>query len=134
MHNSWEIANGLLPNFDDAADDKDGDGAWETTVSLAQVLRLALPDYIEDDVSLASVYAERDADTFAETLRNRQVHEVMPRPKRKNPPVVVPPAATLLEVSALMAVHNTAIVAVVEDERTIGAVGAHAVMHATLPR
>jgi uncharacterized repeat protein (TIGR01451 family) len=27
MHNSWEIANGLLPNFDDSADDKDGDGA-----------------------------------------------------------------------------------------------------------
>jgi uncharacterized repeat protein (TIGR01451 family) len=27
MHNSWETANGLLPSVDDAADDKDGDGA-----------------------------------------------------------------------------------------------------------
>jgi CBS domain-containing protein len=129
-----DVVTELVDNHWDGLVIVDGDSRALATVSLAQVLRLALPDYIEDDVSLASVYAERDADTFAETLRNRQVHEVMPRPKRKNPPVVVPPAATLLEVSALMAVHNTAIVAVVEEERTIWAVGAHAVMHATLPR
>ncbi len=104
------------------------------TVSLAHVLRLALPDYIEDDVSLASVYAERDADTFAETLRNRQVHEVMPRPTRKYPPVLVRPEHTLLEVAALMAVKQTAIVAVVDEGRTIGSVGAHTVLSATLPR
>ena len=103
------------------------------TVSLAQVLRLALPDYIEDDVSLASVYAERDADTFAESLRGRRVREVMPRPKHHHP-VTVPPEATLLEVSALMAVEFTAIVAVVEGRRTIGAVSSHAVLTATLPR
>jgi CBS domain-containing protein len=119
-----DVVTELVDNHWDGLVIVDGDSRALATVSLAQVLRLAL----------ASVYAERDADTFAETLRNRQVHEVMPRPKRKNPPVVVPPAATLLEVSALMAVHNTAIVAVVEEERTIGAVGAHAVMHATLPR
>jgi CBS domain-containing protein len=104
------------------------------TVSLAQVLRLALPDYIEDDVSLASVYAERDADTFAETLRGRTVGEVMPRPRRRHPPTTVRPDDTLLEVAAVMAVQHTAIVAVVDQRRTIGALGAHAVMKATLPR
>jgi CBS domain-containing protein len=104
------------------------------TVSLAQVLRLALPDYIEEDVSLALVYAERVADTFAETLRGRKVHEVMPRPAAKYPPVIVRPEATLLEVAAGMAVRKTAIVAVVESSRTIGSVGAHAVLAATLPR
>lgn len=110
------------------------DNMWAlATVSLGQVLRLALPDYIEDDVSLASVYAERDADTFGETLRDRQVHEVMPRPTQKYPPVLVRPEHTLLEVAALMAVRHTAIVAVVESSRTIGAVGAHAVLAATLP-
>jgi predicted transcriptional regulator len=102
------------------------------TVSLAQVLRLALPDYIEDDVSLASVYSERDADTFAESLRGRTVYEVMPRPRQTI--VTVAPEATLLEVAALMAVHFTAIVAVVDRHRVIGAVGAHALMKATLPR
>lgn len=102
------------------------------TVSVAQVLRLALPDYIEDDVSLASVYAERDADTFAESMRGRTVYEVRPRPGEQV--VSVPPEATLLEVSAQMAVHFSSIVAVVDGERTIGSVGAHAVLTATLPR
>ncbi|MGA7690583.1 MAG: CBS domain-containing protein [Jiangellales bacterium] len=104
------------------------------TVSLDQVLRLSLPDYIEDDVSLASVYAERDADTFAETLRGRTVGEVTPWPRRRHAPVTVSPDDTLLEVAAVMAVHFTAIVAVVDDGRTIGALGALAVMAATLPR
>lgn len=104
------------------------------TVSLDQVLRLSLPDYIEDDVSLASVYAERDADTFAETLRGRTVGEVAPGHRRRHPLVTVSPGDTLLEVAAVMAVHFTAIVAVVDGGRTIGALGAHAVMEATLPR
>ena len=101
------------------------------TVSLAQVLRLALPDYIEDDVSLASVYAEKIADSFGETMRGRPVSEVLPWPHRE--PVVVRPTATLLEVAALMATEFTAIVAVVEDGRTLGAVGARALMRAILP-
>ena len=101
------------------------------TVSLAQVLRLALPDYIEDDVSLASVYAEKIADTFGETMRGRPVSEVLPWPHRE--PVVVRPTATLLEVAALMATEFTAIVAVVEHGRTLGAVGARALMRAILP-
>lgn len=101
------------------------------TVSLAQVLRLALPDYIEDDVSLASVYAEKTADTFGEMLRGRPVGEVLPWPPRD--PVVVRPSATLLEVAAHMATEFTAIVAVVEPPRTLGAVGARAVVKAILP-
>lgn len=123
VHHHWD---GLVV-VDDAV-------APLATVSLAQVLRLALPDYIEDDVSLASVYAERDADTFAETLRGRTVGEVMPRPRRRHPPIKVSPDDTLLEVAAVMAVHHTAIVAVVDDGHTIGALGAHEVMKATLPR
>lgn len=123
VHNHWD---GLVVVNDER---------WAlATVSLSQVLRLALPDYIEEDVSLARVYAERVADTFAETLRDRRVHEVMPRPVSKHPPVLVRPEATLLEVAAVMAVEKTAIVAVVEHARTIGSVGAHAVLSATLPR
>ncbi len=101
------------------------------TVSLAQVLRLALPDYIEDDVSLASVYAERIADSFGETMRGRPVSEVLPWPHRD--PVVVRPSATLLETAAIMATEHTAIVAVAEHGHTLGAVGARAVMKAILP-
>ena len=123
VHHHWD---GLVVVDDDLAP--------LATVSMAQVLRLALPDYIEDDVSLASVYAERDADTFAETLRGRTVGEVTPRPRRRHPPITVHPGDTLLEVAATMAVHFTSIVAVVEDGRTIGALGAYEVMKATLPR
>lgn len=108
----------------------DDDGPL-ATVSLAQVLRLALPDYIEDDVSLASVYAETVADSFGESMIGRPVGQVLPWPHRD--PVVVPPSATLLEIAALMATENTAIVAVVDDGRTLGSVGATALMTAVLP-
>jgi CBS domain-containing protein len=47
---------------------------------------------------------------------------------------VVAPSTTLLEIAALMATENTAIVAVVEHGRTLGAVGARALLTAVLPR
>lgn len=128
------VVTSLVENHWDGLVVVDDDMRALATVSIGQVLRLALPDYIEEDVSLARVYAERVADTFAETLRGRQVHEVMPRPTSKYPPVLVRPEATLLEVAAVMALQSTAIVAVVENGRTIGSVGAYAVLAATLPR
>jgi len=125
-----EVMRRLVAGWWDGIVVVDDDGPV-ATVSLAQVLRLALPDYIEDDVSLASVYAEGIADTFGEEMRDRPVSEVLPWPHR--PPVVVRPSATLLETAARMATEHTAIVAVVEHGRTLGAVGARAVMKAILP-
>lgn len=103
-----------------------------TTVSLAQVLRLLLPEYIEEDVSLASVYAERQSDVLADALAGRLVAQVLPQPRRD--PVVVDAGATLLEVAAAMATLRSSVVAVVDAGRTSGALGAHAVLRAALLR
>ena len=109
----------------------EGSGRPLATVSLAQVLRLLLPEYIEEDVSLASVYAERQADVFAEAMAGRTVGQVLPQPPRQ--PVVVSPTATLLEVATAMATRRCSVVAVVESAGTIGAIGAHDVLRAALP-
>jgi predicted transcriptional regulator len=101
------------------------------TVSLAQVLRLVLPDYIEDDESLAGVYGEQQAEVFAAALQGHTVADVLPRPPRD--PVLVRPDATLLQIAAAMATHACSIVAVVEQGRTLGAIGAHAVLAAASP-
>ena len=47
----------------------------------SQVLRFALPDYVEEDRTLASVYSESDADALCESLRGRTVQELMPSTK-----------------------------------------------------
>lgn len=107
------------------------DNEPQATVALDQVLRLALPEYVEEDVSLAAVYAERAAGTFAESMRGRLIGDVLPWPAR--PPVVVPPDATLLEVAVVMATEQATIVAVVDDGRTLGAVSARAILRSVLP-
>lgn len=101
------------------------------TVSLAQSLRLLLPDYVEDDEALASVYAEAQADAVAAGLRGSRVRDVLPQPHRS--PVLVRPSATLLEIAAAMATRGSTIVAVVERGATLGAVGTRAVLRAALP-
>lgn len=103
----------------------DGAGAPVATVSLAQVLRLLLPDYVEDDESLA-VYSGDEV--FAETLAGRTVRDVLPFPHRE--PVVVSPDASLAQVAAAMATRACSVVAVVAGTRVLGAVGAHAVLAA----
>jgi hypothetical protein len=44
----------------------------------SQVVRFALPDYVEEDRTLASVYSESDAEALCESLRGRTVQELMP--------------------------------------------------------
>src|SRR4028118_421195 len=60
----------------------------------SQVLRFALPEYIEEDPALARVYSEREADSFCEDLVGRKVRELMPGkqylPKRDHDRPVVP--------------------------------------------
>jgi predicted transcriptional regulator len=103
-------------------------GRTLATVSLAQVLRLLLPDYVEEDESLAAVYSESLADALGEALDGQAVGDVLPQPRRE--PVVVPADATLVQVAAAMARHACSVVAVVERQQVLGAVGAHAVLAA----
>jgi CBS domain-containing protein len=104
----------------------------------SQVLRFALPEYIEEDPALAGVYGEREADDFCMELLGRKVRELMPGrqylPKRDRDRPVVPSDATLIEVASVMTRQHSPVVAVVDDERILGVITVHRLLGAALPR
>jgi CBS domain-containing protein len=82
-----------------------------------QVLRMAVPQYCQDDPALARVIDEAAADVFLRELGERTVAEVLPRERRELP--VVDPGATVLEVAALMARVRSPVVAVADRGGTL---------------
>jgi CBS domain-containing protein len=86
-----------------------------------QVLRLGVPVYIQDDPALARVVDEAHADVFLRELGDRTVAECLPDEPREL--AVVAPAATVLEIAALMARTHTPLAAVVDpDQGLLGVV------------
>ncbi len=102
----------------------------------SQVLRFALPEYVEEDRTLASVYSESDADRFAQTLSGRTVEELMPSkqflPRRHADRPIIPPDATLMEIAAVMAEQHSPVVAVVEHGEILGVITVHRLLGAAL--
>ncbi|MEU0564217.1 CBS domain-containing protein [Nonomuraea sp. NPDC005983] len=91
-----------------------------------QVLRLAVPGYCIDDPALARVVDEAHADVFLQSLAGRTVREALPANPRELP--VADPDATVLELAALMARTHSPLVAIVEDDRLLGAVTLQALL------
>ncbi|MEV4083625.1 CBS domain protein [Nonomuraea fuscirosea] len=85
-----------------------------------QVLRLAVPDYCQEDPALARVVDEEHADRFLRSLADRTVRDALPPRPRELP--ITDPDATLLEMAALMARTRSPLVAVVDDGQLRGAV------------
>jgi len=104
----------------------------------SQVVRFAVPDYIEEDASLAGVIPEADADRLCEVLRGRTVAQLMPGkeylPKRDRDRPMVPPDATVMQVASAMTRQHSPVVAVVEGNRVIGVITVHRLLGALLPR
>ncbi|GAA1510000.1 CBS domain-containing protein [Sphaerisporangium rubeum] len=98
----------------------DGAGSPQAILPGPQVLWLAVPGYCQDDPALARVVDERHADTFLTSLGDRTVREALPAKPRELP--VSDPDATLLELAALMARTRSPLVAIVDDDRLLGAV------------
>ncbi|MGH8776086.1 MAG: CBS domain-containing protein [Jiangellaceae bacterium] len=115
----------------------DRDGLPLVILPSSQVLRFALPEYVEDDRTLAAVYSEQDADALCEPLRGRTVEELMPSaqflPRKKSDRPIVKPDANLMEVAAVMAEQHSPVVAVVDDGEILGAITVHRLLGATLP-
>lgn len=106
----------------------------------SQVLRFALPEYIEEDRALAAVISEQDSDKLCEPLKNRTVAELMPSkhylPKHDADRPIVSADAGLMEVAAVMAEQRSPVVAVVDKEQNtlVGVITLHRLLGATLPR
>ncbi|MFD9947451.1 CBS domain-containing protein [Nonomuraea sp. NPDC059023] len=95
-----------------------------------QVLRLAVPGYCQDDPALARVIDEAHADQFLQALADRTVQSALPKAERELP--ITDPDATVLELAALMARTHSPLVAVVEDDRLLGAVTLQALLDRAL--
>jgi hypothetical protein len=78
-----------------------------------QVLRMAVPGYIQDDPALARVVDEATADVFFRELGDRTVADCL-RVERWELPVVGV-EASVLEIAALMARSRSPLVAVVNN-------------------
>jgi CBS domain-containing protein len=104
----------------------------------SQVLRFALPEYIEEDPARARVYGEHEADTFCSELVGRTVRELMPGkqylPKRDRDKPVVPADATLIEIASVMTRQHSPVVAVVDAGQILGVITVHRLLGAALPR
>jgi CBS domain-containing protein len=95
-------------------------GRPSTVLPGTQVLRMALPQYCQDDPALARVIDEAAADVFLRGLGDRTVEQCLPRERRELP--VVDPQATVLEVAALMARARSPLVAVANPDGTLSGV------------
>jgi CBS domain-containing protein len=105
----------------------------------SQVVRFALPEYVEEDPALARVYSEREADSFCKELVGRTVRDLMPGkqylPRRHRDRPVVTADATMMEVASVMTRQHSPVVAVVDDdEQILGVVTVHRLLGAALPR
>lgn len=106
-------------------------GAPFTVLPGTQVLRLAVPIYIQEDPALARMIDEDAADVFIRELGDRTVRELLPRQPHELP--VVGPTATALELAALMARTRSPLVAVVDKGRLLGAVTLHGLLDRVMP-
>ena len=97
-----------------------------------QVLRFAVPAYVQDDPRLARVIDEKHADVFCDALEGRAVRDVLPSQRRELP--VVDGGDTALEIAAIMASTRTPLVAVVDSGRFVGAITLDALLDRLLAR
>jgi CBS domain-containing protein len=98
----------------------------------SQILRLAIPRYVQDDPALARVYDEAHADRLCARLADKKVVELLPA--ETTAPPIVPPDATVIEVATLMADAHSPVVAVVaEDGSMVGAITTSHLLSRLLP-
>jgi CBS domain-containing protein len=105
----------------------DDSGRPLTILPGTQVLRMAVPQYCQEDPTLARVVDEAAADVFLRELGDRTVAECLPAERRELP--VVGPHATALEIAALMARARSPLVAVVDGSGLRGAITLDTLLH-----
>jgi CBS domain-containing protein len=98
------------------------DGSPHTVLGGSQVLRFMIPQYVQDDPTLARVYDDAAADKLLGKLSTKTVHDLLPRRQDRNELPVVERDATTVEIAAVMAQLHSPVVAVLDHGRVVGAV------------
>lgn len=111
----------------------DADGRPFTVLPGSQVLRFAIPRYVQDDPKLAQVFDERSSDELWSRLSEVTVRDVLPRSEDPQELPVVDGDATSLQIAAVMARMRSPVVAVVEEGEVLGAVTVSRLLQHLLP-
>jgi hypothetical protein len=131
---AWLLVDRALPGLVVV----DAEGLPLVVLPGSQVLRFALPEYVEEDPSLAGVFPEQEADQLCSRLVGRTVGEVMPAkdylPKHDRDRPIVGPDATAIQIASVMTRQHCPMVAVVDQGAVLGVVTVHRLLGALLPR
>jgi predicted transcriptional regulator len=100
----------------------EADGTPKAVLPASQVVRFMVPEYVQNDPSLARVIGERAADRIAERLRQATVGELLPERLLELPVLKVDD--TVLELAAVMARLRSPLCAVVDGNKIIGVITA----------
>lgn len=108
----------------------DPSGRPYAVLPASQVVRFIVPQYVQDDPSLAGVLNESMADRAADKLGSKTVRDVLPDH------LVDIPAAhaddTIIEVAAMMARLRSPLIAVMKDDKLHGVITASRLLAAAL--
>ena len=96
----------------------------------SQVVRILVPQYVQDDPSLAGVLSESMADRAANKLRGKKVAALLPDDTPEL--AVVSHDDTIIEVAAVMARLRCPLAAVMEHDRLIGVITASRLLELAL--
>jgi CBS domain-containing protein len=88
----------------------------------SQVVRFLVPQYVQDDPSLARVLGESMADQAADALTGKKVGDLLP--KQGSELAVVEADDTIVEVAAVMARLRCPLAAVMKDGQLLGVITA----------
>lgn len=106
------------------------DGAPTAVLSAAQVVRFMVPDYVQDDPTLAAVMGEEPTAKIAARLERATVASLLPREPEELP--VLNSDDTVLELAAVMARLGSPLAVVMDHREIVGVVTASRLLETVL--
>lgn len=106
------------------------DGGPTAVLSAAQVVQFMVPDYVQDDPTLAGVMGEEPAAKIAERLQRATVASLLPREPEELP--VLNGDDTVLELAATMARLSSPLAVVMDGGDILGVVTASRLLETVL--
>ncbi|MGV0742390.1 CBS domain-containing protein [Mycolicibacterium sp. XJ870] len=108
----------------------DNSGRPYAILPASQVVRFIVPQYVQDDPSLAGVLDESMADRVADKLGGKTVRDVLPEHLTDVPAANADD--TIVEVSALMARYRSPLIAVMKEGKLHGVITASRLLETAL--